>query len=135
MAALATFILRGDGHAKRLYEFLKANWRQMAAAGKPVAVTVYPYREKRTIDQNKKLHAMIREIAEQAWIDGRQYSEDSWKEIIRRTYIGVEEIDLPDGTRIERGISTTTLTVEEFAQLITVVQAWATTELGIEFSE
>ncbi|EPS1221638.1 recombination protein NinB [Burkholderia cenocepacia] len=135
MAALATFILRGDGHAKRLYAFLKANWRVMAAAGKPVAVTVYPYREKRTIDQNKKLHAMIRDIAEQAWVDGRQYSEDAWKEIIRRTYIGTEEIDLPGGTRVERGISTTSLDVEQFAQMITAVQAWAVSELGIEFSE
>ena len=128
-----TFILRGDGHAKRLYAYLKAHWRDMAAAGKPLAVSVQPHRDKRTIEQNKKLHAMIRDIAEQAWIDGRQFCEDAWKEIIRRKFIGTEEIDLPGGARMERGISTTTLDIEQCAKLITMVEAWATTELGVEF--
>lgn len=127
--------MRGDGHAKRLYAFLKAHWRAMAAAGKPLAVEVRPYKDKRTIEQNKKLHAMIRDIAEQAWVSGRQHNEEEWKEYIRRRFIGVEDFHLPNGCRIERGISTTSLDIEEFAKLITMVEAWAVTDLGVEFTE
>jgi len=133
MAALSrTFVLRVDSNANALYQFLKQNWRAMADAGKPISVTVTEYRERRSVDQNKLLHAVLKEISEQAFIDGKHYELEVWKEMVRRKFIGTEEIDLPDGTRYERGMSTSSLDVAEFSKLVDVVTAWAVTELGVE---
>ena len=126
------FVLRTDGNAKQLWGFLRSNWLAMAQAGKPLAVTVTEAKSKRSDDQNRKLHALIRDIAETAWVDGEQYSPEAWKEEIRRRFIGTEEIELPGGTVVERGISTTTLSVQDFSDLIEQVQQWAITELGVE---
>lgn len=130
---MRTFILRGPEHAKALTDYLKANAGPQAAAGKPFCVTVDEYRAKRSAEQNRLFHALLNVIAENASIDGKYYDAETWKELIRRKFIGTEEINLPDGSRIERGISTASLSVAEFTLLIERVQAWAQTELNVEF--
>lgn len=127
-----TFILRSEIQCRQLYAFLRTNWSDMAAAGRPLAVTIAEAKAKRSGDQNRMLHALLREIAASAYVGGRRFSEEAWKEMIRRKFIGTEEVVLPDGARIERGISTTTLSVAEFSALIDRVCAWAQDELGIE---
>ncbi len=128
----ATFVLRDETNARRLWAFLKVNWVAKAQAGEPLAVNIAEHKAKRSVEQNKKLHAMLAELERSAWLNGRQYSAETWKEFIRRRFIGTEEIDLPDGTRIERGISTTALSVHEFSELIEQVHQWAADELGVE---
>ena len=130
---LRTFVLRTDGNAKALWGFLKGNWASCAQQGKPLAVTVSEHKSKRSVDQNARLHALLRDIAEQAWVGGRQYDAETWKEEARRRFIGTEEIDLPNGTRIERGISTTTLDVAAFTLMMDQLEAWAVSDLGVEF--
>ena len=127
-----TIILRGPPQAHRLWTLLKSNWQAMAHAGTPLAVTITEAKSKRSTDQNKMLHAVLQTIADQVWSNGRQYPMETWKELARRKFIGTEEIELPDGTRMERGISTTTLTVAECQAFIERVQAWAVTDLGCE---
>jgi len=128
-----TFVLRAPEHAKSMVAYVKAHAGPQAAAGRPLVVSIAEYKEKRSGEQNRLLHALLNDIAEQATVNGKHYSAETWKEHIRRLFIGTEEIDLPDGSRLERGISTTTLSVGEFMQLIDRVQAWATTELGVQF--
>lgn len=128
---LRTFVLRNPLDAKRLYAFLASNWVALAQAGKPLAVTISEHRAKRSDEQNAKFHAMLRDLSEQAWVDGKQYSQETWKEWIRRKFIGTEEVFLPDGTMIERGLSTTQLTVSEFSELIERVMQYAAEELGV----
>lgn len=130
-----TFILRNDNFAHALWAFLRANWKAMADQGRPLAVTIAEHKVKRNAEQNKKLHAMLNEIAAQAWVQGRQYDAETWKEFYRRRLIGSEEIDLPDGSRMERGISTTTLSVGECAEFIAQMEEDAVTRLGVVFSE
>ena len=129
---LRTFVLRTDGNAKALWGFLKSNWASCAQQGKPLAVTVSEHKSKRSVDQNKRLHAILQAIAEQAWVGSKQYPMETWKEAARRRLIGTEEVDLPDGTRMERGISTTTLDVAAFSEMMDRLEAWAVTELGVE---
>lgn len=129
-----TIILRNESNAQSLWSLLKANWRQMADAGKPLAISVAEHKSKRSVEQNKRLHALLTTISECAFVAGRQYDMEAWKEYYRKRYIGTEEIDMPDGTRLERGISTTTLDVEEFSRFMTSVEAHAVQELGIEFT-
>lgn len=129
---MPTYILRNKEIAQRMVDYIKAVAGPAAAAGKPIVVEVGEYQAKRSSEQNRKLHALLAEIAENVCIDGRYYSAEVWKEQVRRRFIGTEEIELPDGTRIERGISTTTLNVSQFSELIERVTAWATTELSVE---
>jgi hypothetical protein len=122
------FVLRDDGHARNLWAFLKSNWQGMANAGKPLAVTVTEYKSKRSIEQNKRYWAILNEIADTAYVDGKQYSADSWHEFYKRKLIGC--VDLPDGQLV--GMSSTSLSVEEFGNYMMKVEVHATSELGCE---
>lgn len=104
----------------------------MAKQEKPLVITCEEYKAKRTIDQNKRLHVILDAIAAQTWISGKQYSAEAWKEYYRKTFIGTEEIELPDGTLQERGLSTTILSVSEFTDFMTKIEAHAIGELGID---
>jgi hypothetical protein len=125
-----TIILRGEPQKLRLSSILK-NWKQMLAQGKPLAVTIGIAKRKRTIDQNRMLHALVNQLAAEVWIDGKQFGAEAWKEHIRQKFIGTEEIDLPNGRRIERGISTTTLDVADFSEMLEQLQAWMMTEFAL----
>lgn len=126
---LRTFVLRGEPQARMLWAFLKANWQTLAQQGKPLAVTVTEHKTKRSADQNKRYWAVLNEIAAQAWVNGQQFSADAWHEYSKRKFIGHE--DIPGGGTI--GISTTSLTVAEFADYMTKVERFAADELGVEF--
>jgi hypothetical protein len=125
-----TIILRGEPQKLRLSSILK-NWKQMLAQGKPLAVTIGIAKQKRTIDQNRMLHALVNQLSAEVWIDGKQFGPEAWKEHVRQKFIGTEEIELPDGRRIERGISTTTLDVADFSELLEQLQAWMMTEFAL----
>lgn len=128
-----TFVLRNDNFAQALWAFLRLNWKAMADAGKPLAVTVSEHKSKRSVEQNARLHALLTEIAEQAWVRGRRYDMETWKEFFRSEFIGTEEIDLPNGVRQTRGISTTTLDVAAFSDFMTRIEEHATSQLGVQF--
>lgn len=129
-SASRLFVLRADSNAQALWAFLRSNWRQMADAGKPLAISVAEHKSKRSIEQNKRYWAMLHEIASGAWLGGKQYSAEAWAEYFKREFIGSEE--LPGGGSI--GISTTTLNVEEFAAYMTRIEVYAATDLGVEFT-
>lgn len=131
---LRNFILRSPLQVRQVQAFIDANWVACAQDSKPLEVIVQTARSKRSIEQNKRLHALLREIAEQARVNGRQFDAETWKEWARRKFIGTEEIALPDGTFVERGISTTTLSVGEFTAFMDAIEAHAVTELGVEFN-
>lgn len=122
------FVLRDEPHVRSLHAFLRANARAMAQAGRPLAVHVTEYKARRNSAQNRLYWALLRDISEQAWVDGKQYSSEAWHSYFAGQYIGREET--PGGGFI--AISTTTLSVHEFADYVTRIQAYAATELGIE---
>jgi len=131
MPLYRSFLLSQEPHLLACLAFLRANWKVMADDGKPLVVTVQEKGAKRTVDQNSRLHALLRDISEQAWVNGKQFDQETWKEFARRKWIGVEEITLPDGTRTERGMSTTTLSVDEFGKFMTQIELYAAEELGV----
>ena len=129
---LRTFILQDESRARALYQFLKSNWPACAKAEKPLAVTVQEHGAKRSRPQNKRYwKALLGEIAANAWVDGRQFSEDAWHEFFKGKFIGLEET--PDGRQV--GISTTTLSVAEFSEYMTKIEAYAAEELGLAIPE
>jgi hypothetical protein len=126
-----TFILR-DERAAQALRLALSNWRTAAALETPLTVTVAAYKSRRNAGQNALLHAMLTIISESVQPDGRKFGVEEWKELVRRKFIGTEDILLPDGTRTERGLSTTTLSVGQFADLIDQVSAWAILDLGLD---
>jgi hypothetical protein len=125
------FVVSSDAHIIACGAFIRQNWLACLQAGEPLRVEISQKGDKRSLEQNKRLHCLLQSIAEQAWINGRQYDMETWKEHFRRTLIGTEEINLPDGTRIERGISTTTLSVSEFTSLMDRIEQYASEQLGV----
>jgi len=125
------FILREDRNAQALYAFLRANWKACVAQGKPLAVQITDAKAKRSTQANRYYRAVLQQIEEQAWVEGRQFSADAWHEMFKRQFIGF--IDLPGGG--VQGQSSTTLNTEEFNIYTQRVEAYAATELGVQFVE
>ena len=122
-------ILRDEFNAKFLWNLLR-NWKALAAQGKPLAVHVDEHGEQRSGAQNRLYWATLRDIAENARPDGKQFDTNAWHAYFALNMIGSQ--DLPDGRSAP--ISTTTLTVAEFADYVTRVQQYAVAELGVELS-
>lgn len=86
---------------------------------------------KRTNAQNRRYwgNGVLKQIADQAVVNGRLFSADIWHEQFKRQFIGVEE--LPNGQVI--GKSSAGLTTEEFCIFSDQVEAYAANELGVTF--
>ena len=123
----ATFVLRDETHCRRLQAFLRSNWLAMAQAGKPLGVMVAEHKSKRSNPQNKLYWAVLHQIADHAWVDGKQYSAEAWHEQCKREFIGTEE--LPNGATT--GISTASLDVAAFSDYIERVMHYAAAHLGV----
>src|SRR5574343_291922 len=125
------FVLREETQCRALYAYLKNNWPACAKSGKPLAVTVAEYKDKRHNQQNALMWVLLEQIAEQAMVDGRRYSKKCWHDHLRGELLGY--VDLPNGKKTP--ISTTTLTVSDFAEYVNKIMAYAATELGVIFEE
>lgn len=93
---------------------------ELIKAGHPIEIVIRLRKSKRSIEQNKRYWAMLREIAATVWIEGKQYSDEVWHEQFKRWFIGM--IEMPDGSMV--GISTTTLNVGEFGEYMTRIEHW-----------
>lgn len=128
----ALFVLREERHAKALYAFLKNNWRAMAEAGEPLAVQIGPERMKRSNDANEYYWgAVLKQISEQAWFNGRTYEAKVWHEVARDKF--APRIDKPFGGSYP--MSTSEMRVEQFRDYTKQVEVWAAEELGVRFVE
>lgn len=125
-----TLTLRSPEIVSGLKALVDANWQVMAEAGKPMVCTVSEYKAKRSFEQNSRYWAILTEIAEGAWVKGRQYTPEVWAEYFKRKFIGVEE--LPDGREV--GLSTTKLSVAEFSDFMTRIEQHAVSALGVELA-
>jgi hypothetical protein len=127
MAALSkTFVLRNDGNAAALYAFLKHNWRAMAEAGKPLAVTVSEHKERRSTAMNARYWALLTCISEQVWIGGKTFAPETWHEHFRDSFAPKE--DSPGGLK---AMSTARMDVEQFSKYMDEVIVHASSTLGV----
>lgn len=115
-------------------------------AEKPLQITVEELRPTRKLSQQALMFAgPLKDIAEQAWICGRQYSVEVLHEHCKREYLP-EEFDealckdgykkwgiTPKGDRVLVG-STTDLTVKGMAQYIEQIHSFGA-NLGVMFHE
>ena len=116
---------------------------------KPLVITVAEEKKLRGLDANALMWVgPLKSIAEQAWINGRQYSAEVLHEHFKREYLpedndpelpelakdGYRKWDIdPKGNRVLVG-STTELTKEGFSIYLQQVEAFGAS-LGVMFSE
>ena len=105
-------------------------------------------RKVRGLDANARMWAgPLKDIAQQAWVDGRRYTEEVWHEYLKELFLPEDddpEIELlakegyrkwdyrPDGKRVLVG-STTDLLKRGFALYVQQIEAYGATEHGVEF--
>ena len=115
-----TYVVRDSIVMEKLFAFIRGNAKAMAEAGHPMVCHLMAENAKRSLDQNRRLWALLQEIADSAWVSGRQYSKDSWAEAFRHKFL--PKIDGPDGSY---PVSTTSLNVKQFSQYLEQIQAYA----------
>lgn len=105
----------------------------------PKEVVFMEHKAKRSTEANSRYWAMLGEVSQQAWIQGRQYPVEVIHEYAKRYMLpdecakGVPKwITLPNGDRA-LGMSTTDLNTAEFSEYMTQVEAWAA-GIGVLFS-
>lgn len=129
-AVQRVFVLRSRFDLEAVKRYLAARWLECVTKGYPLAIEVHEQRGQRTAAQNRFYWALLGDVAEDAWVDDRQYDAETWHGFFAGRFIGWN--DLPGGGRVP--ISTTTLDVAEFASYLERVQAYAATELGMEIA-
>jgi hypothetical protein len=128
------FVLRSPAAWQALAQLVAANAKAFIDRGRPLRVIVTEDEKRRTDSANRFYWgAVLTTIAEQAWVDGRQYGKDVWHEHFARLYLPHTEIVTPYGEIVSRRKSTTELTVSEFSEYLQRVQSDAASSLGVMF--
>ncbi|RQS29427.1 MULTISPECIES: recombination protein NinB [unclassified Burkholderia] len=128
------FTLKNGSVWSTLVAFVRANAPAFASKGEPLRVIVTAEERQRNQQQNRFYWgAVLKQISEQAWVEGRQFDKDAWHEFFARKYGVCDELVLPDGEIITRRKSTTQMSVGEFSTYLNQIQAYAAGELGVEF--
>ena len=83
----------------------------------------------RSLEQNDRLHAMLTEIADQVEWNGAKRSVEAWKDIftaaLRTANHGLEVVPGINGGFVLLGMHTSSMTVEEMIDLMTLIEAWS----------
>lgn len=128
------FPLRTPSAWTALVAFVKANAQACVDRGHALRIIVTADEKKRSSEQNRRYWKLvITAIADQAWVNGRQFDKDTWHEWYARKYGVMTEIVLPNGEIVTRRKSTSEMSVSEFSDYMSRVEADAAQELGVIF--
>lgn len=108
-------------------------------------VVIRPYKKNASAEQRGLLWVRLAEIADQAWVAGKQYNSDTWHVFFKKTFLpedyteGITRDHYQKWTEDPRGErnligSTEMLTAKGKAEYMTQIEAYATGELGVQFS-
>ena len=111
-------------------------------ADAPIEVVIQEAVKGRGLDANAYYWKRLTEIADQAWVEGRQYSKEVWHEYARQNLMP-ETVITKDGAEISKWlpspdgrpvvISTTQLERKCFAQYTEIVESYGAS-MGVMFS-
>lgn len=134
MALYREFTLKTPGIWPSVLAFIKANAAACAEKGTPIRLIVTSEERRRTKEQNAYYFGVVlRDIAEQAWVDGEQFGTAAWHEHFAEQFAPREELRLPSGRLVTHRKSTKDFTVAEFGEYLTKVQASAANDFGVAF--
>lgn len=128
------FILNGPVAWQAFKAIVRANAKAFNDNGKPLRVILTSSDRKRSGEANAYYWGLLLEqIADQAWVEGRQYSKDVWHVFMAEKFSEKVELSLPGGSIHIRRKSTAEMTVGEFSEYLQKVESFAATELGVRF--
>jgi hypothetical protein len=119
------FRCRNLGQARSVFVMA---WNASKSFDKPFEIVLRFLKDKRTIEQNRRMWKLLREVAATVWVDvdgkQRQFADKVWHLYFREQFIGVEETEMPDGSVKRDPISTTTLDVEGMTEYMNKIEQW-----------
>ena len=108
------------------------NWIRRAPDGTRVEFT---RGDKRSVDQNDLMWALLTDGAEQVEWFGEKLSPEDWKDIFTASLRKARVVPgIDPGTVVALGLRTSKLRKDEFSQLISLIDAFAA-ERGVVFHE
>lgn len=122
--------------AMRAYQHAQA----VILNGQRARIQCDEHEDDRSIQQNRFYWGpCLGEIADQATLNGQRYTNEAWHELFKRMFLGYEikKVSVAGRKRttvIRRLRSTTRLKVKPMSTYLDKVQAFAATELGVQFS-
>lgn len=81
-------------------------------------------REKRTVDQNALLWAVLTDISKQVVWHGQRLSPEDWKWILSAAWKGQKVLPGIDGGLVLCGVSTSKLNKADFSDLVEIIYAF-----------
>ena len=115
---------------------LAESWlKQMVSRGLQAGkVVIRLGRERRSLDQNKKLWPMLSDISNQVNWYGKKIQPIDWKTIFMAALLGGEVVPGINGGFVIIGLSTSKLSKEKFSDLIEFMYAFGS-ERSVKWSE
>ncbi|CAB3730768.1 recombination protein NinB [Paraburkholderia rhynchosiae] len=130
------FTISGPAVWQLVKELMREHAKAFIDRGTPLRLIVTTEERRRTPEANAFYWGVVlRGIAEQAWVNGNQFSADTWHEYYAEQYCPRVEVTLPTGEIFSRRKSTSDMSQKEFADYVTRVQSNAAAEHGVEFEE
>jgi hypothetical protein len=80
---------------------------------------------RRSNQANAYYWLLLHEIANRVQPGGQSYSAETWHAYCKSRWIGCDDIRLPNGKVLTAPKSSAALDVQEFADYVTKVEAWA----------
>lgn len=97
-------------------------------------VIIEPYRESRSLEQNAKMWAMLRDISTQVEWYGQKLTDENWKDVFTAALKGQKSAPGIDGGVVFFGQSTRKMNVEDMSDLIESMYAFGA-EHEVKWSE
>lgn len=82
------YVIKSEQIAINAHKSVLRNWQAALKNGDCLEVNIVLHKSSRNIEQNKRLHAMLQDIADTVWHDARQYSMEVWKEFFKQKFLG-----------------------------------------------
>lgn len=140
MSDILNRVVRTKEAAHEAANLAYANAQSIIDNGRPVHITCQEYEQDRSLQANRFYWgACLREISEQATIEGQRWTSEAWHELFRRMFLGyeIEKVRIAGRKKVvvnRRLKSTTKLKVKAFSVYLEKVQAFAASDLGVSFS-
>ena len=116
-------------------QVIRSLWVEIKTAlqtGERLAVEVR--HSTRSLEQNKRMWAMLTDISEQVQWYGKKLQPDEWKDVFTAALKRQEVVPGIDGGFVVLGSRTSKMTVKEMTDLMELISAFGA-ERGVEFDE
>lgn len=132
------FVLSTPSIGSILVNFLKSNAAAFVEKGTPLRVIVTEEEMDRLDEQIAYYFGVvIKTIAEQVWLNGRQFDKDEWHEELAKKFLPTRELNTPSGEIILKrsSIARGKISLKKMTAYIQEAESYAASELGVVFDD